>query len=75
MRIVSVKLPEALDRRLTELARLRKTSRSALLREALGLFAERPVRSVTAAAADLVGSLAGPRDLASSHSHMSDYGG
>lgn len=74
MRPISLKLPKALDRRLTELARRRKTNRSALLREAFEAFAKRPINSVTAAAGDLVGSLEGPRDLASSPKHMSGYG-
>ena len=74
MRAISLKLPDALDRRLTELAVRRKTSRSALLREALEAYACEPSRSVTALAGDLVGSLDGPKDLSSSPRHLSDYG-
>jgi predicted transcriptional regulator len=80
MRVVSIKLPEALDKQLTELARHRNVSRSAVLREALESFARgsRGSRaspgSVTQAAGDLVGSLQGPRDLASHSKHMAGYG-
>ena len=74
MRAISLKLPESLDRRLTELAARRKTTRSALLREALEAFAAEPSRSVTSLAGDLVGSLSGPRDLSTAPKHMADYG-
>jgi predicted transcriptional regulator len=79
MRVVSIKLPEALVKQLTELARRRNTSRSAVLREALESF-ERESRgsrgsqaSVIQAAGDLVGSLQGPRDLASHSKHIAGY--
>jgi hypothetical protein len=74
MRAISLKVPESLDRRLTELAARRNTTRSALLREALEAFAAEPSRSVTSLAGDLVGSLSGPRDLATAPRHMADYG-
>jgi predicted transcriptional regulator len=74
MRATSVKLPESLDRRLTELSRRRKISRSALLREALEAFGDRRGQSVSALASDLAGSLVGPRDLSTSPKHMVGYG-
>ena len=74
MRAVSIKLPEDLDRRLTELARRRRTTRSALLREALEAYEKQPIQSVTSAAADLVGSLMGPHDMSISPEHMTGYG-
>jgi predicted transcriptional regulator len=74
MRATSVKLPESLDRRLAELSRLRKISRSALLREALEAFGDRRGQSVSALACDLAGSLVGPRDLSTSPKHMVGYG-
>jgi predicted transcriptional regulator len=74
MRVVSIKLPEALDEQLTELARRRNASRSAILREALEAFARGSRRSVTQAAGDLVGSVNGPTDLATSSKHMAGYG-
>jgi predicted transcriptional regulator len=74
MRTVSFKLPEDLDDALTELARRRNSSRSALLREALEALAQGPRRSVTSLAQDLAGSVEGPRDLASNAKHMAGYG-
>jgi metal-responsive CopG/Arc/MetJ family transcriptional regulator len=74
MRVVSIKLPDELDQQLTEIARRRNASRSAILREALESFARGSKRSVTAAAGELVGSLNGPRDLSSNAKHMSGYG-
>jgi len=74
MRVVSIKLPEKLDEELSDIARRRNASRSAILREALQSFARGSRRSVTAAAADLVGSLHGPRDLSTNPKHMSGYG-
>jgi Arc/MetJ-type ribon-helix-helix transcriptional regulator len=74
MRTVSFKLPESLDDELTELARARRTSRSAIVREALQSVAKARRRSVTAEAGSLVGSVDGPPDLASNPEHMAGYG-
>ena len=74
MKTVSFKLPEDIDKALTELARLRKSSRSALVREALAAFEIERERSVTVAAGRLVGSLDGPADLSSNPRHMDGYG-
>jgi Arc/MetJ-type ribon-helix-helix transcriptional regulator len=74
MRTVSFKLPEDLDDALNELARTRRSSRSALVREALESLAKGKRRSVTALAGDLVGSVDGPSDLATNRKHMSGYG-
>lgn len=74
MRTVSLKLPESLDRRLTSIAQRRKTTRSAVLRQALERLASEPGRSVTALARDLAGSLRGAADLSESPRHMAGYG-
>jgi metal-responsive CopG/Arc/MetJ family transcriptional regulator len=74
MRVVSIKLPEALDAELTAIARRRNASRSAILREALETYARGGRISVTKAARDLIGSLQGARDLSTSEKHMSGYG-
>jgi len=74
MRTVSFKLPEDLDDALSELARSRGASRSAVVREALEALAKGKRRSVTALAGDLVGSVDGPPDLATNRKHMSGYG-
>jgi Arc/MetJ-type ribon-helix-helix transcriptional regulator len=75
MRTVSFKLSEDLDDALNELARTRRSSRSALVREALESLAKGNRRSVTALAGELVGSVEGPSDLATNRKHMSGYGG
>jgi metal-responsive CopG/Arc/MetJ family transcriptional regulator len=74
MRVVSIKLPQELDEQLTEIARRRNASRSAILRAALEAFARGSQRSVTQAAGDLVGSVRGPKDLSTSPKHMAGYG-
>lgn len=74
MRTVSFKLPWRLDDALNELARRRKSSRSALVREALETLAKGKRRSVTAAVETLVGSLDGPVDLSTNPRHMGGYG-
>lgn len=73
MRAISLKLPEDLDERLTQLAARKNVSRSALIRAALDAYVgEQPI-SVTGLAGDLVGSLDGPEDLSSSPHHLLDY--
>lgn len=74
MRTVSFKLPERLDDALDELARRRKSSRSALVREALETLAKGKRRSVTAAAEELVGSFDGQVDLSTNPRRMAGYG-
>jgi Arc/MetJ-type ribon-helix-helix transcriptional regulator len=74
MRTVSFKLPEDLDDALNELARTRRLSRSALVREALESLKKGKRRSVTALAGELVGCVDGPSDLATNRKHMSGYG-
>lgn len=74
MRTVSFKLPEALDEALTEMARRRKSSRSALVREALEGFATSSRRSVTAVVDEMIGDLGGPADLSTNPKHMRGYG-
>ena len=74
MRVVSFKLPSFLDRRLSELAKARRTSRSALLREAVESLSRPTKRSAGSLAGDLVGSVRGPRDLATNPKHLRGYG-
>lgn len=74
MKTVSFKVTEELDKALTDLARLRKSSRSALVREALAAFEVERERSVTVAAGRLVGSLEGPADLSTNPRRMDGYG-
>ena len=74
MRTVSFKLPEHLDDALSDLARRRKSSRSALVREAVESLATGQRRSVTAMVDELVGPLDGPADLSTHPKHLSGYG-
>ena len=74
MRTVSLKLPEDLDQALTELAERRHTSRSALLREAVERLTREERRTVGELAADLMGCVEGPVDLASNPKHMKGFG-
>ena len=75
MRIVSFKLPAELDRELTDLARKRRSSRSAVVRDALDAYTRRPRTSVISAAGDLIGSIkVGPTDRSDGARHMANYG-
>ena len=74
MRTVSFKLPERLDDALSDLARRRKSSRSAVVREALEELAASGRRSVTAAVDALVGPLDGPGDLSTNPKQLTGYG-
>jgi predicted transcriptional regulator len=74
MRTVSFKLSERLDDALSDLARRRKSSRSALVREALEALAKGKRRSVTAAVDELVAPVEGPADLSTNPRHMGGYG-
>ena len=74
MRTVSFKLPEQLDDALSDLARRRRASRSALVREALQGLAAGGRHSVTAAVDALVGPLDGPADLSTNPKYLTGYG-
>lgn len=73
MKNVSFKLPPELDEALSELARARKTSRSALVREALAVYTTGGRTSVTAAVDAITRGVNGPRDLSSNPRHMARY--
>ncbi len=74
MRTVSFKLPEGLDDALSDLARRRNSSRSAIVREALETLATGERRSVTAAVDELVTPFEGPANLSTNPKHMTGYG-
>ena len=76
-RVLTVKVPLALERRLESAARRLSAPKSELMRHAIEryLSAEVPApRSFAAEAADLAGSLDGPRDLSTGKRHLRDYG-
>lgn len=74
MKTVSFKLPEQLDNALTDLAKRRKSSRSALVREALEALAKGKRRSVTSCVDELDLAVDGPPDLATNPKYMTGYG-
>lgn len=74
MRTISLKVPEALDRALTDIARRRGTNRSAVIRESLDALVKGERRSALALAGDLVGCLNGPGDLSTNPDHMAGFG-
>lgn len=74
MRTVSFKLSEQLNDTLTDLAKERNASRSALVREAIEALAKGKRRSVTALVDEVVQGVSGPTDLASNSKHMAGYG-
>ncbi len=74
MRTVSFKLSDRLDDALSDLARRRKSSRSAIVREALETMTTSKRRSVTVVVDELVGSVDGPVNLSTNPKHMAGYG-
>jgi metal-responsive CopG/Arc/MetJ family transcriptional regulator len=73
-RIVSIKIEYDLDRELTELARRKNVTRSAVVREALRAYTVGRRPSALDLAGDLVGSLNGPKDLSTNKRYMKNYG-
>ena len=81
MSVLTCKLPQALDGRLAELARLRGVPKSLLVRGAIeakiaqGAAARRLRSNLPEALGDSVGSIAsGKRDLARNKKHLKGYG-
>ncbi|WP_419935136.1 ribbon-helix-helix domain-containing protein [Candidatus Palauibacter sp.] len=78
MRPISLKMPRHLAREVSEAARRRGVSRSALIREALETFLRReraaPTVSALSRAVDLVGAFPGPDDLSVNPDYMRGFG-
>ena len=76
MKALSLKLSDALDARLSAAARKRRTSKSALVRDALEAFLGTKVRpgSALELMRDLAGCAEGPGDLSYNKAHLRDYG-
>ena len=74
MRTVSFKLTEQQDDALSDLAKRRKSSRSALVREALESLANQKHRSVTAVVDQIVQPVDGAKDLSTNPKHLTGYG-
>jgi predicted transcriptional regulator len=78
MKTLSLKLPEALDDELENLAARKRTSKSAVIREALSGYLGRngstQGASFAALAGDLAGCVEGPDDLSVNPDHLAGYG-
>ena len=80
MNTLTVKIPEALERKIARVARRKRISKSELVRQAIEQYAARSAepggfQSALDLAGSLVGSLRGaPADLASNPAHMEAYG-
>lgn len=78
MKTISLKVSQSLDRRLAERAVATGVSKSELARRALDAYLARDhgadVESAADRAGDLVGCLAGPRDLSSNTDYLDGYG-
>jgi ribbon-helix-helix CopG family protein len=78
MTTISCKISEKLNGQLEALARRRRTSKSAILREALEGKTKASARSAAPFAYDLVkhlcGSLRGPKDLSTNPKYMKGFG-
>ena len=78
MKPISLKMPGHLAREVSEAARRRGVSRSALIREALEVFLRRersaPPVSALSRAADLAGAFTGPEDLSENPDYMRGFG-
>ena len=77
MKALSLKLPDALDAKLAAAARRRRTSKSAVVRDALEAFlGAKGVRSGSALdlVRDLAGCVEGPGDLSYNKAYLRDLG-
>jgi len=78
MKIISVKLPDALDVKVAAMARQRGTSKSEVVRSALEALVkgmgDETAGSAHALAKDLAGCLAGPGYLSFNKRYFKDFG-
>jgi hypothetical protein len=79
MKIISIKLPDGLHRKLEDTAKRRQTTKSELVRMALEKFliVEKPKPrpgSALELAGDLVGCARGPRDLSTNPKYIEGFG-
>jgi len=79
MKVLSVKVPEALDRRITAAVKRRRMQKSGVVREALERYLDETHEVRTGSFLDLAGDLIGcvkdaPADLSSNPKHLDGYG-
>ncbi len=78
MKILSLKVSDTPDHRLTHAAFSRKSTKSEVVREAIAAFLENagkgPEGSALMLAKDLAGSITGPADLSVNPTHLKQFG-
>jgi len=79
MKVLSVKVPEALDRRITAAVKRRRMQKSAVAREALERYLDETHEVRRGSFLDLAGDLIGcvkdaPADLSTNPKHLDGYG-
>lgn len=79
MKILSFKVPEALDRKLAAVVKRRRVQKSAVVREALRQYLDESHEVRRGSFLELVGDLVGcvkdaPADLSSNPRHLEDLG-
>ena len=76
MTTISLKLPDTLEARLSAEARRRRTTKSAIIRDAVeeALNRKKPLVSCADLMRDLIGSQPGPRDASTNKEYLKDMG-
>lgn len=79
MKVLSVKIPEALDRKITAAVKRRRMRKSGVVREALERYLDETQEARRGSFLELAGDLIGcvknaPADLASNPKHLDSYG-
>ncbi|MBM3858463.1 MAG: ribbon-helix-helix protein, CopG family [Verrucomicrobia bacterium] len=76
MTTISLKLPDSLEARLTAEAKRRRTTKSAIVRDAVEQAFAKKKGFVSCAdlVRDLIGSQPGPRDASTNKKYLEDYG-
>lgn len=79
MKVLSVKVPEALDRKITAAVKRRRMRKSGVVREALERYLDETQEARRGSFLELAGDLIGcvknaPADLASNPKHLDSYG-
>lgn len=79
MKLLSLKVPDALDHRLAHEASCRNSTKSEVVREALNAFLTETggeqAGSALTLAKDLAGCVTGPSDLSVNPTHLKQFGG
>ena len=78
MKILTVKVPGALDARLASLAKRRRATKSAVVREAIEEICRDEGKNIAGScldlARDLAGCVEGPKNLSSNKKYLKGYG-